>query len=237
VKAHQRPQPKSTVLIVEPDADTRALYCQSLNLASCDIVEAADGREALVKALQLPLSLILTEIRLPFIDGSALCALLRHDQATARVPILVVTGEAREAELRRVQDAGANSVLVKPADLDRIEREMQRLIHGPMPPGPCRVEPSIGGVPRGDGLDISDGSSRRRRPTRSRTCSRFTTTTPPLAPRPLTCPYCDRPLVYERSHIGGVSDLEHEQWDYYTCPAWCGAFQYRHRTRRLRSVP
>ena len=49
------------------------------------------------------------------------------------------------------------------------------------------------------------------------------------------CPTCDRPLVYERSHIGGVTERFSEQWDYYTCTG-CGPFQYRQRTRALRSV-
>jgi hypothetical protein len=62
---------------------------------------------------------------------------------------------------------------------------------------------------------------------------RFTTRTPPLSPPPLLCPTCDGPLTYDRSHIGGVSARHTEQWDYYSCPS-CGAFQYRHRTRKLK---
>jgi hypothetical protein len=43
-------------------------------------------------------------------------------------------------------------------------------------------------------------------------------------------------LTYERSHIGGVSERNSEQWDYYECPSGCGTFQYRQRTRKLRRV-
>jgi hypothetical protein len=52
----------------------------------------------------------------------------------------------------------------------------------------------------------------------------------------LLCPSCDGPLHYERSHIGGVSSKHAEQWDYFLCPRGCGTFQYRERTRKLRSV-
>ena len=34
--------------------------------------------------------------------------------------------------------------------------------------------------------------------------------------------------------LGGVTAKFSEQWDYYRCPAGCGAFQYRHRTRRVK---
>jgi hypothetical protein len=43
-------------------------------------------------------------------------------------------------------------------------------------------------------------------------------------------------LQYLRSHVGGVSALNSEQWDYYECAAGCGTFQYRQRTRKLRQV-
>jgi hypothetical protein len=64
---------------------------------------------------------------------------------------------------------------------------------------------------------------------------RFATTSPPASPPSLMCPRCDRPLVYARSHVGGVSANHPEQWDDFDCPS-CGAFEYRHRTRKLRHV-
>ena len=64
---------------------------------------------------------------------------------------------------------------------------------------------------------------------------RCTTTDPPTAPPALRCPKCDCALIYERSHLGGVSNRLAEQWDDYTCPA-CGTFEYRHRTRKLREL-
>ena len=47
------------------------------------------------KLLVRPPSLLITELRLPFIDGDALCDILRRDHMTKRVPILVVTSDAR----------------------------------------------------------------------------------------------------------------------------------------------
>jgi hypothetical protein len=42
-------------------------------------------------------------------------------------------------------------------------------------------------------------------------------------------------LQYDCSHVGGVSARHPEQWDYFLC-AKHGAFQYRHRTRKLRAT-
>ena len=65
---------------------------------------------------------------------------------------------------------------------------------------------------------------------------RFETKAPPATPPELICPSCDRPLLYECSHVGGVNTRHSEQWDDYTCSASCGTFVYRHRTRKLRRV-
>jgi PleD family two-component response regulator len=51
-----------TILVVDADAATRALYRQSFVLAGCDVVEASDGREALTRALVRPPALLVTEI-------------------------------------------------------------------------------------------------------------------------------------------------------------------------------
>jgi len=200
--------PRPHILVVDADADMRGVYRRAFQLNGYDVAEASDGRDALTTALLRPPTLVITEIRLPLIDGYALCEILRQDRATAHVPILVVTAEARPAEVNRARQAGADAVLVKPTPIENVLSEMRRLVADP---------------------------KNRRGPVLARSHSRFTTTTP-SAPPSLTCPSCARTLIYDRSHIGGVSDRHPEQWDYYRCPASCGTFQYRQRTRKLRRV-
>jgi hypothetical protein len=66
---------------------------------------------------------------------------------------------------------------------------------------------------------------------------RVITTTPSIPTPDLWCPRCDRPLDYQRSFVGGVSQRQLEQWDEFECPSKCGVFEYRHRTRKLRRAP
>jgi CheY-like chemotaxis protein len=210
------------VLVVDPDADTRALYRELLHANGWDVVEAADGREALVKALARPPALVMTEVRLPFLDGYALCDILRRDRATTAVPILVVTAEGHSAGVDGARRVGANAVLIKPTTPEQVLAESRRLLS--------------------DHRD-ADGSGSRAalrtvesshlRPRLSKSFARFVTTTPPASPPHLVCPSCDELLTYEHSYVGGVSAKNAEQWDLYVCPGSCGTFQYRHRTRKL----
>jgi len=116
------------VLVADADPDTRALYRDTLGVVGYEVLEASDGRDAMTKALIEPPSLIITELRLPLVDGYALCEILHRDLATRSVPILVVTAEARSTELNRIRQAGASAVLVKPAPLDAILREVHHLM-------------------------------------------------------------------------------------------------------------
>ena len=104
-RAAVAPRRASRVLLVDPDADTRALYRESLRTIADDIVEAVDARDALAKAFAHPPKAIVTEIRLPGFDGCSLCDILRRDGATREVAIIVVTGESRPDELARARQA------------------------------------------------------------------------------------------------------------------------------------
>jgi len=211
------------VLVADADADTRALYREAFHSNGWDVVEVADGREALATALASPPALVVTEIRLPFLDGYALCDILRRDPATTAVPILVVTAEARVAGTDGERTVGADAVLIKPTTPERVLAETRRLLSD-----------------RRDADDRSDAPAARRpeesshlRPRLSKAFARFATTTPPASPPRLLCPSCDEPLTYERSYVGGVNAKQAEQWDVFECPGSCGTFEYRHRTRKL----
>jgi two-component system chemotaxis response regulator CheY len=223
------------ILVADADADMRALYRDTFTVAGYEVVEASDGRDALVRALMHPPVLVLTELRLPLMDGFALCEILRRDRTTAAVPILVETTETRPTELERARQAGADVVLTKPTPAERLLSEVQRLV---VQSEALRERSAAARAKAAKQMDkasdlLAKSEQQRRIPARVRVP--YVTTTPPEPPPELTCPSCRAPLTYKRSHIGGVSNHA-EQWDEYVCRASCGNFQFRHRTRELRRV-
>jgi two-component system, chemotaxis family, chemotaxis protein CheY len=220
VDPNQRRTPR--ILVADPDSDTRLLYRDLLQSSGSDVVDAVDGRDAMVKALSVRPTLVITELRLPLFDGFALCDVLRRDSFTKRVPIVVVTTENRPAEVDRACAAGADVVLVKPVTSESLLQEIERLLEQP-PPRRGSPEPST--------------RSASRRTLLKNRFPRVSTTTPPRQPPDLWCSTCDRPLNYQRSFVGGVSQQQSEQWDEYTCASSCGFFEYRHRTRKVRRAP
>jgi CheY-like chemotaxis protein len=204
------PAGRRIALVVDGDADTRRMYAEYLRLSSAWLVEeAADGREALAKAISQCPAVVVTETRLPGMSGFDLCQILRSDNLTARVSIIVVTGDALENDIRRARMSGADTVLVKPCLPERLHAEIERVV--------------------ARGTEIGDGRA---------TTSVSTPGTDPrhFAPPAALCPVCDGPMRYLRSHVGGVGRRVREQWDYFECTSGCGMFQYRQRTRKLRKV-
>jgi CheY-like chemotaxis protein len=229
--AHAGLFPLPVVLVVDPDPDNRELYSLMLSDVACDIQQADDGRIALAKTLVQPPNLVVTDTQVPFIDGYALCQLLRHDPATANVPIVITTSDGTAASAKRAAAAGANAVLVKPFLVEPFIATIRRVVEsqsksrsgtGASEPGTSRHSAPLRIVERGRARMMSHAHER------------YTTSTPPLLPPALRCPRCDRPLAYVLSHVGGVNAKYPEQWDYFDCPTGCGSFDYRHRTRQLR---
>jgi len=215
------------------------MYALFLKQLGCHIAEAADGREALAKALSRQPDVIITETRLSGIGGFDLCALLRHDATTQDVPIVVLTGDAFEVDVKRAELVGADTVLTKPCLPQALADEIRRLLHQSRELR-ARARDLRGrgqdAIQKSDDLHDRSQAHRARREMLSHTFQRCDTTEPPIQPPALVCPQCDSPLKYLRSHVGGVSIRHPEQWDYFECLAGCGTFQYRQRTRRLRAV-
>ena len=118
-----------SILCIEDEADVLALISRLLTRAGYRVETAATGREALVKIAQSHPTLILLDLMLPDIDGFALCEILRHNRATATIPIMLLGGwtspEARHVGL----ELGALDYVVKPFSprdlLQRVKRLME----------------------------------------------------------------------------------------------------------------
>src|SRR5438552_2861939 len=223
-------------LLVDRDADTRQMYAEFLRQSAFEIEEAADGREALAKAISYRPAVVVTETRLPGMSGLELCRMLRTDPATRATPIIVVTADSVPTNVRLAEAAGADAILIKPCLPQDLAAEIRRLLslsHELKARG--RELREKVGTQRAKSQELIERSeANQRRVALSRMHQRGATTLPPITPAALRCPTCDQSMKYVTSQIGGVSERYPEQWDYFECPECRGTFEYRQRTRKLR---
>ena len=109
------------VLIADDDREMRAYIRHALRNAA-RVTEAADGAEALNLARQEAPDLVIADMRMPGLDGLALCTALHDDAATAAVPVLLVSGEPPQTS------TCASAFLAKPFTAARLRDAVARLL-------------------------------------------------------------------------------------------------------------
>jgi two-component system NtrC family sensor kinase len=104
-----------TLLIVDDDERARASLQSVFESAQHQVKVAADAPTALRMLHREPCDLILLDIELPGVDGLALCRLLRAQEATRRLPIIIISAHDDEERKVGAFAAGADDFIVKPA--------------------------------------------------------------------------------------------------------------------------
>ena len=118
------------VLLVEDSDDDAEMTMNALNNYRLGnrVVRVRDGQEALdYLFLKGPFSgrqdgmpkLVLLDIKMPRVDGLEVLRQLRADQATASLPVVLLTSSAEERDLHRAYQLHANSYIVKPVNFEQ----------------------------------------------------------------------------------------------------------------------
>jgi len=104
------------ILLVEDEADYRLLIDSDLE-EDYQVVEAANGKEGLEKALETIPDLVVTDLMMPVMDGIELCRSLKAVVQTAHIPVVMLTAKtAVESQVEGLQ-AGADDYVTKPFDM------------------------------------------------------------------------------------------------------------------------
>lgn len=110
------------VLLLEDVADTRRLFSRLLEMLGHQVRAVANGPSALETALAFRPDVALLDISLPGMDGYEVARRLRQQPELRNVVLVAVTGYGQESDRRRSSEAGFEHHLVKPIDLDALQR-------------------------------------------------------------------------------------------------------------------
>lgn len=109
-----------TILVVEDDSAIASLLKNVLDEEGYDVIEAADGEEAIHQAIRNAPHLIILDIMLPRLNGFAVINTLRHNIKTAHIPILVLSARRETMDKLRAFSGQVDDYLTKPFDLDEL---------------------------------------------------------------------------------------------------------------------
>jgi DNA-binding response OmpR family regulator len=121
----------ATILIVDDDPNIRELLSVNLISAGYAVVEACDGRDAIVKIQASPPDLIVLDIMMPEIDGWEFCKFVRDDPLLEKIKIIMLTARGAEKDkLIGREIFKADEYMTKPFDIDQLKIAIGRLLHG-----------------------------------------------------------------------------------------------------------
>ncbi len=119
VRAQPSPQraPAATdarprVLVVDDEASIRDLLAKTLALAEYDVDLAPDGRTALERLRIIPYDLLITDLKMPGVDG--LTVIREARRLKADLPVIIITGYSTEASAIDALNLGVSGYLTKP---------------------------------------------------------------------------------------------------------------------------
>ncbi|HVH25955.1 MAG TPA: response regulator transcription factor [Vicinamibacterales bacterium] len=116
------------VLVVEDDPDIAELVSRYLDRAGYISSRVTSGREALESVRSKVPDLIVLDVMLPQIDGLEVCRLLRANDSTSAIPIIMLTARAEEAERIVGLEVGADDYIAKPFSPNELVARVRALL-------------------------------------------------------------------------------------------------------------
>jgi two-component system cell cycle response regulator DivK len=114
------------ILVADDSDPSRELIREVLELSDYEVIEAADGAEALSRIRETMPDLVLMDIQMPRLNGYDVLRHLREDQRLVRLPVIALTAFAMQGDRERVLEAGFDGYITKPVDIARLRREVER---------------------------------------------------------------------------------------------------------------
>ena len=102
------------ILVIEDDLDIRELISFNLANEGHQVFEANDGEVGIDKARDNNPDLILLDLMLPGIQGLDVCRIIKSDQETKEIPIIMVTALGQEEDIVKGLETGADDYITKP---------------------------------------------------------------------------------------------------------------------------
>jgi excisionase family DNA binding protein len=112
------PPSRPRILVVDDEASIRDLLAKTLGLAEYEVDVSPDGRSALDRLRTLPYDLLITDLKMPGVDGLAVIREARRYRPD--LPVIIITGFSSEASAIEAINIGVSGYLIKPFRVPKV---------------------------------------------------------------------------------------------------------------------
>ena len=117
-----------TIMIVDDSRTVRESLKFFLKEGGYNVLEGADGKEALDNLVDKDVDLVITDVNMPNLDGLGLIEELRKTDRHKFTPILVLTTESQQSIMEKGKSLGATGWIVKPFDSEKVLAVIRKVI-------------------------------------------------------------------------------------------------------------
>ncbi len=121
-----------SLLVVDDSTTFRQLLCMSLvrldGITEDNITQAFDGADALKKVQSGQFDLVLTDIKMPNMDGLEFVNKVRNELNRKDLPIIIISTKGAEDDIERGMQMGANGYLSKPISMSQLRELVTTLL-------------------------------------------------------------------------------------------------------------
>lgn len=116
------------VVVADDNPDILHLIRRRLEKRGYEVLVAADGHAALALVREQHPSAVVLDWLMPGVRGPDVCRSLKDDEATAGIPVVLLTAKAAEDDVSDGFSAGADEYLTKPFDIEELDHVLRTLI-------------------------------------------------------------------------------------------------------------
>jgi signal transduction histidine kinase/DNA-binding response OmpR family regulator len=118
---------KETILIVEDNDEVRNLIRRALE-GRYNLLEAATGKEGVQLAREQKTDLVISDVMMPVMNGIELCHVLKNDELTSHIPVILLTARADHESKLEGLHTGADDYVIKPFSMSELTARVANLI-------------------------------------------------------------------------------------------------------------
>ncbi len=117
------------VLVIDDNPTDLRLIASLLEAKGYSVTAADDAAVGLELAMTMRPDVLVLDVMMPIINGYNICRLLKNHPECEKIPILLVTSRSSEEDRKIGEEAGADSYMAKPFDVDALLETVARLLN------------------------------------------------------------------------------------------------------------
>ena len=118
-----------TVMIIDDSSTVRKFVTFTLKMKGFDVIAAIDGFDALEKIPAKGVDLIITDLNMPNMNGYELITNIKENVSFKNIPIIILSSESDEADIKKGKELGADTYLIKPFNAIKLQYEVSKYIN------------------------------------------------------------------------------------------------------------